>query len=229
MKIIAMIPVRLGSKRIPKKNLRYMHNKPLLQYPIDLAKSVGFDSIWVNTESLQLKPFVESMGVNFHKRPDELANDNATNREFVYEFMKKHECDYVVMLNTTSPLIRKKTLENFLELLNKNKYDTIISVLEEKAECFFQDKPLNFSLKEKVNSQLLEPVEKIVWSITAWRCSTFVELQEKGLNPVYGGSIGRFHIPKDEASDLDTQEDWNIAEGILYKRDEIENVRYLEI
>ena len=35
----AMIPARLGSKRIPKKNIRYMGEKPLIQYPIDLAKS----------------------------------------------------------------------------------------------------------------------------------------------------------------------------------------------
>ena len=51
-KLVAMIPARMGSKRIPKKNIRYMLDKPLIQYPIDLAKeSNAFESIWINTES----------------------------------------------------------------------------------------------------------------------------------------------------------------------------------
>ena len=36
-KIIAMIPARMGSKRVPKKNIRYLLDKPLIKYPIDLA------------------------------------------------------------------------------------------------------------------------------------------------------------------------------------------------
>ena len=51
-KLIAMIPARMGSKRIPHKNIRYLYDKPLIQYPIDLAlTSNAFESIWVNTES----------------------------------------------------------------------------------------------------------------------------------------------------------------------------------
>lgn len=106
-KLIAMIPARMGSRRIPKKNIRYMLDKPLIQYPIDLAReSGGFDSIWVNTESEELGVACEKMGVKFHRRPTELSTDNVTNRDFVYEFLQKHECDYVIMLNPTSPTLK---------------------------------------------------------------------------------------------------------------------------
>ena len=47
-----------------------------------------------------------------------------------------------------------------------------------------------------------------------------MELQEQGINPGFGGKIGRFPIPKDESCDLDTPEDWRIAEGILMSRNE---------
>lgn len=115
-RLIAMIPARIGSKRIPKKNIRYMLDKPLIQYPIDLAKkSDAFESIWVNTESKELGQVCEKMGVLFHQRPEELANDTATNRDFTYEFLKKHECDYVVMLNPTSPALRQNTLARFVQ------------------------------------------------------------------------------------------------------------------
>lgn len=229
-KFIAMIPARLGSKRIPKKNIRYMADKPLIQYPIDLAKQTNrFESIWVNTESEELGKIVQGMGVLFHKRPAELANDKATNREFTYEFMQKHECDYVIMINPTSPMLRKETLVRFLEYVEENDFDTVISVIAEKEETFFKGEPLNFSLGEKVNSQLLEPVETICWAITAWKRDTFMKLQEQGINPVFGGKLGRFAIPKDESCDLDTPEDWNIAEGMLMSRINKFEERYIEL
>lgn len=230
-KMIAMIPARLGSKRIPKKNVRYMVDKPLIQYPIDLTVQSGlFENVWVNTESKELGQIIQKLGAHFHERPRELADDNATNRDFTYEFMQKHECDYLVMVNTTSPLLRESTLKAFLEFVNNNDFDTVLSIVSEKEEAFFQDKPLNFSFKEKVNSQLLEPVEKVVWALTAWKRTSFMMLQEQGINPVFGGKVGKFPIPKDEACDLDTEEDWRIAEGILISRiKNMQKARYIEL
>ena len=229
-KYIAMIPARLGSKRIPKKNIRYMLDKPLIQYPIDLVlQSNRFDSVWVNTESEELGKAVQLLGAQFHRRPPELATDTATNRDFTYEFMKKHECDYVIMVNTTSPLLRQDTMNRFLDYVEQNDFDTVLSVVAEKEETFFQGKPLNFSLEKKINSQLLEPTEAVVWALTAWKTSTFIAMQEQGINPVFGGKLGTFAIPKDESCDLDTEEDWNIAEGILMARKNKQEARYMEL
>lgn len=229
-KYIAMIPARLGSKRIPKKNIRYMGDKPLIQYPIDLSlNDTRFDSVWVNTESAELGQVVQTMGAKFHKRPAELSTDAATNREFTYEFMQKHECDYVVMVNPTSPMLRQETVEKFIDFVEENDFDTVLSVIAEKEETFYQGEPLNFTFDKKVNSQLLEPIEKICWALTAWKRDTFMKLQESGINPVFGGKVGRFAIPKDESCDLDTPEDWNIAEGILMSRTNKYEERYIEL
>ncbi len=229
-KLVAMIPARLGSKRIPKKNIRYMGDKPLILYPIELALSVErFESIWLNTESEELGKAAERAGIGFHRRPRELAGDQATNREFTYEFLQKHPCDYVVMVNPTSPLLRKETMEGFLNYLEENDFDTVLSVISEKEETFYRGEPLNFSLERKVNSQQLEPVEKIVWALTAWKRETFLRLQQRGVNPVFGGKLGRFPIPKDESCDLDTPEDWKIAEGILMSRINNFEERYMEL
>lgn len=227
---IAMIPARLGSKRIPKKNIRYMGEKPLIQYPIELAiQSHCFHSVWVNTESRALGTAIQHMGALFHERPKALAGDQATNRDFTYEFLQHHICDYIVMVNPTSPLLRADTLKGFMEYVDNNDYDTVLSVVAEKEETFFEQKPLNFSLKEKKNSQLLEPIEKIVWALTAWKRETFMRLEESGTNPVFGGKVGRYGIPKDEACDLDTLEDWKIAEGILLSRTHPFKERYMEL
>ena len=230
-KLVAMIPARLGSKRIPKKNLRYLGEKPLIQYPVDLALQIPeFESVWVNTESEELGKAIKKMGAQFHKRPEEFSADNCTNREFTYHFMCNHECDYVIMVNSTSPLLRKETLERFIQFVNEHDYDTILSTISEKAESFYRGDPLNFDIKNKVNSQMLEPIEKTVWAITAWKRETFMKLEEQGICPVFGGKLGTFAIPKDEACDLDTEEDWKIAEGAIRARSESVDVapRYLE-
>jgi CMP-N-acetylneuraminic acid synthetase len=181
-KIIVMIPARLGSKRIPKKNIRYMCGKPLIQYPIELALQSGLcDEVWVNTEDDDLGHAVQKFGAKFHKRPSELASDTATNRDFTYEFLKKHECDYVVMVNPTSPLLRTGTYKSFFEYINENDFDTIMSVVSEKEETFYKGEPLNFSLAEKVNSQLLEPTQKIVWALTAWKRESCINIQASGV------------------------------------------------
>ncbi len=228
--IVIMIPARLGSKRIPMKNIRIMHGKPLIQYPIDLAKKDNRRyEIWVNTEEEDLGKAACKLGASFHKRPVELAGDNATNRDFTYEFLQKHDCDYVIMLNTTSPLLRQETYSKFIDLVGETDADTILSVVSEKEETFFQGKPLNFSLEEKINSQFLEPTRKIVWAMTAWKRTTFMSLQERGKNPVFGGKIELYEIPKDESCDLDTEADWRIAEGILQSRSEKRDPQYMEL
>lgn len=230
-KIIAMIPARLGSKRIPKKNLRYLGDKPLIQYPIDLALQVPeLEEIWVNTESDELGKVIQGMGAGFHRRPAEFSSDNSTNREFTYHFLCQHKCDYVIMVNSTSPLLRLETLQRFIQFVNAHDYDTVLSTVSEKAETFFQGKPLNFNINNKVNSQMLDPVEKTIWALTAWKRETFMRLEQEGACPVFGGKLATFPIPKDESCDLDTEEDWHIAEGAIQaRRLAVSEPRYLTL
>ena len=78
---------------------------------------------------------------------------------------------------------------------------------------------------------MLEPVEKTVWALTAWKRQTFIRLEQQGICPIFGGSLGTFLIPKDEACDLDTEEDWKIAEGSIRARNDMADIepQYLDI
>ena len=69
MKIVAMIPARLGSKRIINKNLRLLNGKPLISYIVESAKkSNAFDDIYINSESEIFKEIADQHGVMFYKR-----------------------------------------------------------------------------------------------------------------------------------------------------------------
>ena len=84
-KIIAMIPARLGSKRVPKKNIRLLNGIPLISYIIRAVKKAGcFDEIYVNTESEVIGKLAIKEGVKFYKRPHALSSDFATNDDFCY-------------------------------------------------------------------------------------------------------------------------------------------------
>ena len=89
MKVIAMIPARLGSKRVKNKNLRLLGGKPLIAHVIETVKETNiFDEIYINSESDVFKQIADSYGINFYKRPSELSTDEATNDDFTLDFME---------------------------------------------------------------------------------------------------------------------------------------------
>jgi CMP-N-acetylneuraminic acid synthetase len=196
-----------------------LRGEPLIKYAIDLAiQSQRFDEIWVNSENDLFNDLAIGSGAKFHKRPVELSSDDATNQDFTAEFLEKHECEFLIMVNPTSPLLRVETVRCFYDFVVDNDYDTVLSVLDEYAECFYDGRPLNFSCERKINSQNLTPVRKVVWALTAWRRSTFLKAVRERHCGTFAGKIGLFPIPKDESCDLDTLEDWAIAEGMLIAR-----------
>jgi CMP-N-acetylneuraminic acid synthetase len=226
-RIIAMIPARMGSQRIPKKNIRLLDGKPLIRYAIDLAMGEpGFDRVIVNSESEELGRLAADAGAEFYRRPDNLSTHQATNEQFTLDFLHQHPCDYVVMVNTTSPLLRPATLARFVEHLKKSKVDTLLSVSAEFAECFFDDQPINFNPLKKTNSQNLVPVHKVIWALTAWKRESFLTAHEQRGSGVFAGTFGLFPIPKDESSDLDTEEDWVLAEALIEGKKKSSKPRY---
>ena len=214
MRIIAMIPARLGSKRIPKKNLRILDDKPLIQHAIDLAKdSRAFDSIIVNSESDTIGDIALKNNIKFYKRPAEFSTDTATNNEFTADFLKNNDCDFVVMLNSTSPLLSPETVVQFVQFVKENNFDTILSVKKIQTEIIFQNRPLNFNYKKKINSQEIEPAYSLVWALTAWKKSSFLTYFNERKCGTFCGSVGHFAVPESEAYDIDTQEDWKLVEA----------------
>ena len=88
---IAIIPARLGSKRLPQKNIKNFLGKPIIFYSIQAAKKTKvFDKIIVSTESEKLKKIVEKYGVEVpFLRPKKLANDKSHfNEAVVYTISK---------------------------------------------------------------------------------------------------------------------------------------------
>jgi len=224
MKVVCMIPARLGSQRLKYKNLRKIGEYSLVQLAIRKAlRAEVFDEIWVNSESEEIEKIALQEGVRFHKRPQNLADNITTSEEYVYEFLKKHECDYVVQLHTIAPLLTIEEIKKFENRLLSLKYDTFLSVEEIILECIYKNKPINFSVELKENSQDLTPIHKIAWSITAWKREVYIRSFENKKCATYSGRIGYFKLNKFSAHVIKTEEDLILA-NLIFKyffRDEL--------
>lgn len=234
MKIYAMIPCRLGSKRIPKKNLRLLGSKTLSQWVASTAKETGmFDEIYINSESEIFENVASQVGVKFYKRPDEFATDTATNDEFALDFMNAFDFDVLIQINPTSPFLSKEDIINFVNEFKTNNLQTLHTVKNEKIEGLYDGKPLNFDpLKPMPPSQLLTPVQLFSSSIMAWDVKKFRENMNKFNCAVYGGdgSIGYFPLSGFSSLDIDNEIDFKMAE-IIYNTVNTNNdeKRYFEI
>ena len=112
MKTIAMIPARLGSKRVPKKNLRLLNGRPLISYVIESAvKSDIFDEVYLNSESELFSEIADEYGALFYKRPEKFSTDLSNNDDFVTDFMKNVEGDILIQILPTSPLLSTEEIQ----------------------------------------------------------------------------------------------------------------------
>jgi len=213
---IAMIPARMGSQRLKKKNLRKLGGIHLITRAIRKAvSSKVFNEIWVNSESPVFKEIALQEGVRFHLRPEELASNTATSEDFVYEFLKSHPCDYLFQVHSIAPLLTSEQVAGFVKAMEASSYDVQVSVVNELIECMIEGRPINFAFDSKTNSQDLTPIQRITWSITGWRRSTYIEAYEAGQCATYAGRIGLYPVNRSAGHIIKTEHDLKIAEALL--------------
>jgi len=104
-KIIALIPARRGSKRVPGKNMALLNGKPLLQYAIEGAKQAKvFQEIVVSSDWDECLALADALGVSLLQRPDELCQDSSHDYEWVCHAIDNFlGFDVFVILRPTSP------------------------------------------------------------------------------------------------------------------------------
>ena len=222
-KIVSMIPARLGSKRVKSKNLRYLDGRPLVCHVIEKAKQANvFKAIYLNSEADIFADICREYGIKFYQRPLELASDEATNDMFVLDFIDHVDCDIIIQINPTSPLLTVDDIQKFVQTMVENDYDTLHGVKQEQIEGLFQGQPLNFdSLKKMPRSQDLDPILLFSSGIMGWKVSNYRENIQKLGAATYGGrgKIGYFPLKGFSTIDIDQEEDFQLAElAIAYQK-----------
>ncbi len=213
---IAMIPARMGSQRLKRKNLRELAGTPLITRAIRKCKEAGvFDEIWVNSNHLAFAEIAKEEAVEFHQRPEALGDKNATSEQYIAEFLEKHPCEYVIQVHSIAPLLSVQDIRRFSAVLKNNDYDCLLSVDLIQIECTYRNQPVNFTFSEKTNSQDLEPIQRLSWSISAWRRSTYLDAVAAGKCATYSGKVGFHPVGHLAGHVIKTEEDLKIAEALL--------------
>ncbi|MFO1458422.1 MAG: acylneuraminate cytidylyltransferase family protein [Verrucomicrobiota bacterium] len=219
-KVVAHIPARGGSKRVPAKNLRYLAGRPMIGYAIETAlKCPRLDEVYVNTDSERIAAYAQSMGCRVYMRPAHLGSDDATGDDFTIDFMTAKPMDSLVMISPVCPLLESDDLSRALEAFEASSADTLISCSETRLQVFTQGKAVNINPEGPLApSQLNPPVQVCNWAVTIWNAAKFRELYAR----FKGGYCGENRLlwPLDPlcAVKISEEKDFRLAEALLNAR-----------
>jgi CMP-N-acetylneuraminic acid synthetase len=133
-KVLAIVPARGGSKRLPGKNLMDLGGKPLIAWSIEAGlNSKYIDRVIVSSESEEICKVAKMYGADVpFVRPAELATDESKSIEFVVHALEKLEerYDYVIVLQPTSPLRESQDIDRGIELCIQKDATSVIGVCE---------------------------------------------------------------------------------------------------
>ena len=134
--IVAIIPARAGSKRLPGKNMLPLAGKPLIQWTLDAAIAAKvFDLIAVTTDDPDVQALAARQGVVTIPRPAELATDSATSMDTLLHALDWLESrgqtpQRVMLLQPTSPLRTSGDIRNAITRMDETGAASVISVCE---------------------------------------------------------------------------------------------------
>lgn len=214
MKTVAMIPARRGSQRLKEKNLLTIGSDgwTLIEHAINRCKEADcFDEIWFNSEDEEFGNLAYRAGAWIHHRPAELADNKSTHQDFIKDFLKHKEVDYLFQVHTIAPLISPMTIKNIVTNSVENKIGTALTAERIDLECLSDDGwPINFSMDTKNNSQDLKGVNKITWGVTGWNVSEKTKIWTKGFD-AWKKPLKIYTLSKTESIVIKKQEDYEMC------------------
>lgn len=212
MRTACFIPIKANSERVPGKNLRILNGKKLYEYICEHVKEADvFDDVYVDTNSEEIAEYARNMGFYVIERKPELAQNTANGNDLlVYHFEKFPQYDYYFQVFATAPYMRPETIrECYNCLVLSGKYDSCFTALKNHSFYWFAETPINYRPEILPRSQDMMPVVEettglygiAAESLKKYRCRI-------GRNP-YMHFVSKF-----EAVDINTEEDFKVAEYI---------------
>lgn len=235
-RILAIIPARAGSKRLPNKNLLPLAGKPLIAWSIDAARQSRYvDDVVVSTDSEKLMEIAGQYGAEVpFRRPDELASDTATSNavilhclEFLIEQGRRY--DLVILLQPTSPLRTAEDIDHAFELFEQKNALGVISVCEcEHTPLWSNILPEDASLARFIRqdikgmrSQDLPAYYRFNGAIYIFNVRQFLE--QNGI--FYHPDVYAYAMDARSSVDIDNRLDFSFAEFLMAQAEGEKDVR----
>jgi N-acylneuraminate cytidylyltransferase len=218
---IAVIPARGGSKRIPRKNIKYFCGKPMIAWSIEVAQASGlFDHIIVSTDDAEIAAVAKQWGAEVpFMRPFELSNDYAGATEVIahatqWAADQGFDLEAVCCIYATAPFVQVPDLKQGWEALNTGAWDYAFAATDFAAPIFRSFKqtpeggvemffPEQFATRSQDLPSALHDAGQFYWG----RPSAWLEGKR-----VFDHNSRLIIIPRWRVQDIDTPDDWRRAE-----------------
>lgn len=217
-KILAVIPARGGSKRLPGKNIMILGNKPLITWTIEAAKnSKLLDRIILSSDDQEIIAVAKQYGCEVpFVRPSQLASDKASSEDMLQHAITAidQEYDYVVLLQPTSPFRTTDDIDTAIRMCIDNQAPSVESVIKisENPEwmfCLNKGGKMTKACKGVIDS------EKYILNGVVYVIETELFMKNKKIR--YPDSLA-YIMPKERSVDIDTKDDFEYAEFLLLRR-----------
>jgi len=220
MNFLVVITARGGSKGIPKKNIKLLNGKPLIQYSIDIAKTIADKKdICFTSDSDEIIEIAKNLGLKIpYKRPDELATDTANSQDVIlhaldtYERINNKTYDAIILLQPTSPFRTLKQVQDCIKLYN-NSIDMVVSTKLATANPYYNlyEEDNGFLIPSKEGNYSRRQDCPKVWEFNgAIYIINTTSLRSEKMNAF--SKIKKYSMSEQTSIDIDTPLDWKIAE-----------------
>lgn len=220
---IAIITARGGSKRIPRKNIKNFHGKPLISYSIKAAlESKQFTKVIVSTDDKEIARIARDHGAEILERSDKNSDDYATTMDVLVETMQTLTSQGIAFENIcclypTAPFVTGDDLKTSFKLFSEENFDSLLPVVKysfpiQRALTVI-DKKIHWVNKENAQTRSQDLVDH--FHDTGQYYWLKKSVIAKGAS-IIGDNTGYIEISELEAQDIDTPSDWEIAE-LKYK------------
>jgi CMP-N,N'-diacetyllegionaminic acid synthase len=219
-KVIAIIPARGGSKRVPRKNLRQINGKSLLDRTIDTAKQSRFiDRIVVSSEDAEIITAAKKAGADVpFVRPAELAQDTSPGVDPILHAVENLPgYDYLVLLQVTTPLRTVSDIDDCIQFCFEQDAPVCVSVKEVSENPYWMFKIKDDNKLAPVMVEAAPSRSQDLPVITILNGALYVAKTDWFLeNKTFlcAETIG-FKMSREKSLDIDTEEDWKEYENYL--------------
>jgi CMP-N-acetylneuraminic acid synthetase len=225
-RVVALVPMKGHSERIPSKNFRLFRGKPLFRWIVDtLLQMPEVQQIVINTDARAVfeRCGVDALpGVLLRDRRAELCGDFVSMNQVLADDIANVPADVYLMTHATNPLLRARTirraLETYLERAGRGEVDSLFTVNRFQSRFYGSDgRPINHDPNNLIRTQDLEPWFEENSNLYIFTAASFAATKARiGRRPMM------FVTPPLEAADIDDQAGWELAELIAAGRRELQ-------
>ncbi len=217
-RVVALLPMKAHSSRVPGKNFRVLAGKPLFRWVLDTLLSLNeIDEVIINTDARDIlaeKGLLESSRVIIRDRKKELCGDEVSMNLILADDIESVPADVYLMTHTTNPLLSpttiKSALDQFIEAKENGKCDSLFTVNRMQTRFYREDgTPVNHDPDNLIPTQDLEP-----WYEENSNLYIFTPESFSKTNARVGKLPMMFETPRIESVDIDEEEDWRIAQAL---------------